>query len=122
MALSFKLISKYENETSLLPVRKTSQSAGYDFFVAEDTLIPPMEQLANDIFNKVLNDTNGYIAPLTLEEMGALTKELGAKPTLVPTGIKAELEPDTYLELSVRSSCPLKYWLVMGNSVGRLLF
>ena len=50
--------------------------------------------------------------------MARITKELKAKPTLVSTGMKCYLEPNTYLELTVRSSCPLKYWLMMGNSVG----
>lgn len=50
--------------------------------------------------------------------MAALTKTAKAKPTLVPTGIKCELEEGTYLELSVRSSCPLKYWLVLANGIG----
>lgn len=45
-------------------------------------------------------------------------KEYKAKPTLVPTGIKCELDLDTYLELSVRSSCPLKYGLFLANGVG----
>ena len=47
-----------------------------------------------------------------------ITKKTGAKPTLVPTGIKCKLDPDTYLELSVRSSSPLKYWLILANGVG----
>ena len=34
------------------------------------------------------------------------------------TGVKCALEPDTYLELSVRSSTPLKYWLILANGVG----
>ena len=50
--------------------------------------------------------------------MSILTKNLKAKPTLVPTGIKCELNDNTYLELSVRSSCPLKYWLILANGVG----
>jgi dUTPase len=50
--------------------------------------------------------------------MAAITKATKAKPTLVPTGMKCKLEPDTYLELSVRSSCPLKHWLILANSVG----
>ena len=50
--------------------------------------------------------------------MAALTKTAKAKPTLVPTGIKCKLDKGTYLELSVRSSCPLKYWLVLANSIG----
>lgn len=117
----FELISKYEGYDSavnLFPRRKTAESAGYDFFVAEDTIIPPMEELQNSIFSKVLEDTDGYVYPVTLDEMGALTKSLDTKPTLVPTGVKAQLDPGTYLELSVRSSCPLKYWLIMANSVG----
>ena len=117
----FELISKYEGYDSavnLFPRRKTAESAGYDFFVAEDTIIPPIEELQNSICSKVLEETDGYIYPVTLEEMGDLTKSLGAKPTLVPTGVKAKLDPGTYLELSVRSSCPLKYWLIMANSVG----
>lgn len=55
---------------------------------------------------------------LTLEEMALLTKRAQAKPTLVSTGLKCQLDPGTYLELSVRSSSPLKYWLVLANSVG----
>jgi dUTP pyrophosphatase len=55
---------------------------------------------------------------LTLTDMTALTKATAAKPTLVSTGMKCKLDPGTYLELSVRSSCPLKYWLFLANSVG----
>ena len=54
----------------------------------------------------------------TLEEMAAFTKNNSIKPTLVPTGVKCQLEPDCYLELSVRSSTPLKYWLILANGVG----
>ena len=113
----FELVSKY-NEPELLPRRKTAESAGYDFFVAEDIIIQPQEACANQIFNHVMNNTDGYIQPLTLDEMAKITKETKAKPALVPTGVKAKLDPGTYLELSVRSSCPLKYWLIMANGVG----
>lgn len=57
---------------------------------------------------------------LTLEEMALLTKRAQAKPTLVSTGLKCQLDPGTYLELSVRSSSPLKYWLMLANSVGNI--
>ena len=43
-----------------------------------------------------------------------------SKVTLVPTGIKCKMPKDVYLELSVRSSTPLKHWIIMGNSVGKL--
>ena len=28
------------------------------------------------------------------------------------------MDADEYLEISVRSSCPLKYWLILANGVG----
>jgi dUTP pyrophosphatase len=56
--------------------------------------------------------------PKDLEWMSTLTKHLKTKPTLVPTGMKCKLEPGTFLQLSVRSSSPLKYWLILANGVG----
>ena len=111
----FEVISKYANAGLALPVRKTEFSAGYDMVAAEDTIIPPYENqvatmaLANNIMDCDAKD---------LEWMGAFTKSLKVKPTLVPTGMKCKLEPGTYLELSVRSSSPLKYWLFLANGVG----
>lgn len=43
---------------------------------------------------------------------------LGAKPTLVKTGIKAYMQEDEYLMLCNRSSNPFKKGLVLANSVG----
>lgn len=119
MAAKFEFITQYANNDDMhLPVRKTAEAAGYDFFVAEDVIIPSFEEHNNNIFSKILDDTDGYIEPLTLDKMAAVTKLQKAKPTLVPTGVKCRLDPGTYLELSVRSSCPLKYWLIMANGVG----
>jgi dUTP pyrophosphatase len=53
-----------------------------------------------------------------LNSLAAITKRLKTKPTLVSTGMKCQLESGTYLELSVRSSCPLKHWLILANGVG----
>ena len=36
----FELISQYEGHNELIPQRATWDSAGYDFVVAEDTVIP----------------------------------------------------------------------------------
>lgn len=44
--------------------------------------------------------------------------KLGAKPTLVPTGIKAYMEDNEYLMLVNRSSNPKKKNLVIPNSLG----
>ena len=107
--MKFEQVSKYPD--AVLPVRKTAKSAGYDFTVAEDIVIPSYDKL---MYNFPSLEPN----PLSLDEMGRLTKEFKIKPTLVPTGIKCELDSNTYLELSVRSSCPLKYWLILANGVG----
>lgn len=95
---------------------QTAESAGYDFVVAEDTLIPPYEVLMSEIVAEV--GITNIDEPKTIDELAVITKATAAKPILVPTGIKAQLDPGTYLELSVRSSCPLKYWLVLANGVG----
>lgn len=44
--------------------------------------------------------------------------EMGSKPYLVETGIKAYMQEDEYLMLCNRSSNPFKKGLVMANSVG----
>ena len=115
--MKFEVISKYADAELQLPVRKTIGSAGYDFQVAEDIVIPSFDSQRRDLLNKFYNSNFNKMA-LTLEETAALTKSVGAKPTLVPTGIKCEMPEGFYLELSVRSSCPLKYWLILANGVG----
>ena len=57
-------------------------------------------------------------ADLTFDELKTITKGTGLKPILVPTGIKCALDPDKYLEISVRSSTPLNNWLILANGVG----
>lgn len=112
----FDLVSKFKGQTDLLPQRKTAQSAGYDFVVAEDTIIPPYDFFYARMADQV--SPNEMDTPITLDTMSALVKEANAKVTLVPTGVKCKLDPGTYLEISVRSSCPLKHWLILGNGVG----
>lgn len=109
----FEKVSRFSEVNLPLPVRKTTQSAGYDFVVAEDIIIPPYATLHKNMLMK-----NRVDIPLTLGETAAAVKEADAKITLVSTGMKCQLEKGTYLELSVRSSCPLKHWLILGNSVG----
>lgn len=111
----FEVVSKYADKDITLPVRKTAESAGYDFVVAEDVVLDPYMSLMSSFVDQ--KKDLDYM-PYTIEEMAAMTKETGVKPTLVPTGVKCKLDPDTYLELSVRSSSPLKYWIMMANSVG----
>lgn len=110
---TFEKVSKFANTDIIMPTRKTAQSAGYDMAVAEDIIIPNINKLITNLENNFF-DTN----PIDLETMKSLTKKFHAKPTLVSTGMKCKLDPRTYLELSVRSSCPLKYWLILANGVG----
>ena len=119
----FEKVSKFAEVDISLPQRKTAESAGYDMEVAEDIIIPSYHKIVNmlkDIVSPYAAFEDGGISPriFTLDEMAKITKTFNAKPTLVSTGMKCQLDPGTYLELSVRSSCPLKYWLIMANSVG----
>lgn len=129
----FEKISKYkDDEGVIIPYRKTADSAGYDFYCAEDTVIFPAVDIGADFLAKLSNkisansenkeqaltewlNKNKY---LTLDEMAALNKEFNTKVNLVPTGIKCYLPHGYYLQLSVRSSLPLKHWLIMANSIG----
>ena len=107
----FEIVNKYVDANLHLPIRATANAAGYDFEVAEDTFIPSLSSLFDSM--QILKS-----GTMTLEEMAVYTKKIKAKPTLVPTGIKCQLEPYEYLELSVRSSLPLKHWLILANGVG----
>lgn len=127
----FEVVSKYADAGLPLPVRATTNSAGYDFVVAQDTIIKPYEnhmreltllkdvsidQLLGSLFESAKG--TAAIRPLTLAEIANLTGKHKNKPTLVSTGMKCKLDPGTYLELSVRSSTPLKHWIVLANGVG----
>jgi len=107
----FEVVSKYADAYLHLPVRATANAAGYDFEVAEDTFVPALSSLFDSM--QILKS-----GTMTLDEMAAYTKKNKTKPTLVPTGIKCQLESYEYLELSVRSSLPLKHWLILANGVG----
>ena len=112
--IRFEKVKRFADADFNLPVRKTKNSAGYDFEVVEDICIPTWtSQLM-----ALAKATPQPKEPYSLEEMAALTKQTKAKPTLVSTGVKCHLEEGYYLELSVRSSTPLKYWIILANSVG----
>lgn len=110
----FEKVSRFENEDLIMPERKTAKSAGYDMAVAENIVIQPYENHLGEMIFHV----PASIDSISLDEMAARTKTYKTKPTLVSTGMKCKLADDEYLELSVRSSCPLKYWLILANGVG----
>ena len=117
----FEKVSRFADSDIQLPVRKTAGAAGYDFEVAEDTVIPSYFNLYMAMKEEYMRDGIGVFTStpmFDLDSLATITKRLKTKPTLVSTGMKCQLDPGTYLELSVRSSCPLKYWLILANGVG----
>jgi dUTP pyrophosphatase len=113
MMARFEFVKKYADCGLDLPMRKTAYSAGYDLCAAEDILIPSYERMMKRM--KAVCNTE---QTRTLTEVASITKGLKIKPTLIPTGLKCQLDPNTYLELSVRSSTPLKTWIILANGVG----
>lgn len=84
--MKFEVVSNYADAGINLPERKTAEAAGYDFEVAEDIIIPSYERQSDRLWRAYCEGE--LKQPLTLQEVAALTKYTGAKPTLVPTGIK----------------------------------
>ena len=117
LGCNFEVVSKYADAGLELPMRKTEYSAGYDLVAAEDTVIPSyynmMEETLERLTVEIAKDQY-----LSLDNMAELTKQADFRPTLVSTGMKCKLDPGTFLQLSVRSSSPLKYWLMLANGVG----
>lgn len=111
----FEVISTYADKEINIPTRATHAAAGYDFEVAEDIVVPSAKNLWDEALYYI---TGPQYVVMNLADIAAFTKEYKVKPTLVPTGIKCQLENDCYLELSVRSSTPLKHWLILANGVG----
>ncbi len=110
----FKIIKAYEGKGLSLPYRSTTQAAGYDFEAAEDMVLPSFwKELIRYFFLKI---TKVSVAESSDEGYDAAKALL--KPKLVPTGIKAYMQPDEYLQLTNRSSNPLKKFLVLPNGVG----
>lgn len=109
----FEKVSRFKDVEFDMPEMKTARAAGFDMVCAEDKIIPSyVDQLA------IMEDFDPTGSRKTLAEMAELTKNLGVRPVLVSTGVKCQLDPGTYLELSVRSSTPLKYWITLANNVG----
>ena len=127
----FEVVSKYADAGLPLPVRATANSAGYDFVVAKDTVLKPyvdhyreMSLLKDVSFAQIMENLfesakgKATVQPLTLADVANITGKHKNKPALVSTGMKCKLDQGTFLQLSVRSSSPLKYWLMLGNGVG----
>ena len=114
----FEVVSRFADAGIAIPVRSTAHSAGYDLAAAEDIVIPHYAGLVSDMFDGCWDFDIKGVKPLTLQQMADFTKKQKTKPTLISTGLKCQLDSGTYLQLSVRSSTPLKYWIILANSIG----
>jgi len=113
----FEVVSKYIKEDGTtdinLPIRATAHSAGYDFAASHTVVIPAYKNIMEE-----LCDYTATKIPYPMKELKRITKATKLQPTLVPTGIKCQLNEGYYLEISVRSSTPLNNWIVLANGVG----
>lgn len=116
--VKFEKVSRFQNDNGFsLPSRGTANSAGYDLQVAEDIIIPSYMEQMHTLTAAAGGEINRS-PTIDLNILKDLTKSTGIKPSLVSTGVKCYLDEGCYLELSVRSSTPLKYWLILANGVG----
>lgn len=108
----FGVVNRYKGQDIHLPKRQTKSAAGYDFEAAEDFVLPSIWRLNFiRIFRLIKNEHE-----LTEKDFELAEKVM--KPLLVPTGVKAYMQPDEVLILANRSSNPLKRGLVLPNGIG----
>lgn len=112
MKRGFEVVSKYKNDGINLPYRSTQQAAGYDIEAACDFVLPSIWKLG---FLKVLWALK-HQQDVSEEDMQKAKDVL--RPLLVPTGIKAYMQPDEMLVIANRSSGPLKRGMVLPNGIG----
>lgn len=106
MKRGFEVVKAYESEEINLPQRATEHAAGYDFEAADDTVVPSIWK------SGIVKALIGIAGEITDKDVKAV------KPTLVPTGIKAYMGEDEFLQLANRSSNPLKRFILLGNGIG----
>lgn len=113
----FEIVTAYRDREINLPKRATNQAAGYDFEAAEDVVISSAWKV---IWRAVVAQVKKHIVSSATASDSDLPDgwEAVLRPVLVPTGIKAYMQPDEYLQLTNRSSNPLKHFLVLPNGVG----
>lgn len=112
MKRGFKVVSTKADQGITLPQRQTKQAAGYDFAASEDFVVPSLWKHHFLLALKLLLRGD----KVSEEELTAAAADFN--PVLVPTGIKAYMQPDEVLMLFNRSSGPLKRRLILPNGVG----
>lgn len=93
-----------------MPERATKGSAGYDFYSAEDKVIPSLPKLLFKSFFQAFAEDK------PIEYLKSIKDKI--KPILIRTKICAYMKDDEVLMLYNRSSNPIKLGLILPNSVG----
>ncbi len=112
MKRGFEIVSTKLDQGLHLPQRQTKQAAGYDFEASEDFVLPSIWKRP---FLKALRHLR---KGTELTDEKTLLADQSLQPYLVPTGIKAYMQPDEVLMLFNRSSGPFKRRLILPNGVG----
>lgn len=110
----FEIVQAYQNKDISLPHRSTHYAAGYDIEAAEEIVLPSYWK---SLFKYVLKQMGQWINRSDDKELEHESEQL-LKPTLVPTGLKAYMLEDEYLQIVNRSSNPLKRRIILPNSLG----
>lgn len=113
----FEIVSRYQDKNIHLPKRSTKHAAGYDFEAAQDIVLPSFWKM---LYKHTAVSLKQWIYKTDKPEVeGQLDEEKKVLvPILVPTGIKSYMGEDEYLQLTNRSSNPLKHFLILPNGVG----
>ncbi|KRL92621.1 dUTP diphosphatase [Limosilactobacillus equigenerosi] len=108
----FEIVSRYQTADLTLPKRQTKQAAGYDLAAATDFVVPSIWR------HHFLQAVWSLWRHGKLPQHQLTVADQNLKPVLVPTGIKAYMQPDEVLLLVNRSSGPFKRRLVLPNGIG----
>ena len=120
----FQVVSKYLDKDIELPKIQSSHSAGYDLAAAEYTEIPSIlevwDQIKRSEFGVSLETVKmlGSEPRVSFQNVKSFMSENDFGPTLVPTGLKVHLDDNEYLEITAKSSTPLKSLLIVANAPG----
>lgn len=112
MKRKFAVVKRYADAGLELPKRATAAAAGYDLAVAEDFVVPSIWR------HNFLKTLVAIWRQSKAESVDLTAGNQVLKPFLVPTGIKAYMQPNEVLLLANRSSNPRKRFLVLPNGIG----
>ena len=86
--IKFEAVSRLPD--AVLPIRKTAQSAGYDFTVAEDIVIPPYNNLFAKLNNYTISDAKDIFKSF-LETLQTRPFQFDNSHIILPLGFPSKI-------------------------------